>query len=81
MSKQRSFKELRDRVRESLDNSLENGYKNPLINPPKEVAEDLAEYDSELESVDPPTMEPIVAEWQGDHAAEAFKVRAALGLK
>jgi len=73
-----SFKELRDRVRESLDHSLENGYENQLINPPLEVAEDLAEYDSELESIDPSSMEKIIAEWQCDHAAEAFEVRSKL---
>lgn len=61
--------ELKERVFESLKTAVENGYENVLVDSPAEIAEDLANFDAAVEHINPPDLEPVVAEWLGTEFA------------
>ncbi len=59
--------EMRRRVAKSLDNAIENGYELDEWSA-REIAEDVHEYDSQFEDVEPIELVPHVEAWKGHRA-------------
>lgn len=51
-------------VIESLNNAIENGYDNIKTDEPSDIADDLHNYDSQFENIDPTELIPAIIEWQ-----------------
>jgi hypothetical protein len=56
--------ELRQKVFKSLDNALDNGYDQVLEYLPEIIADDLKDYDSSYEEIEPSALISHVQAWQ-----------------